>query len=300
MAIDSAVNFAEAPQLDESLYCLDPKDVEFFKKQTGITDDEELKELIISVSKEAYKVFPYPCIRLFVFTNCRMAHLPAYPQLLRLGQERKNPILLDLGCCFGIDVRKAISDGFPVSRAIGSDLRAGFWEMGHKLFKTTPETFPVPFVAGDIFDTEFISDSPIVYGQPPTEAPVLSELKSLNPVKGHVSAINACNFFHLFNEERQLLTARRLASLLSPEPGSMILGEHSGFLEKGVRRVEKLPLGVDDSGGIFSHSAESWKELWENTVFEKGKVRVDVVLEEEHFDDRKGGWSWLKWSVTRI
>ena len=72
--------------------------------------------------------------------------------------------------------------------------------MGHKLFKTTPDTYPVPFVSGDIFDPEFISESPVVYDKLPTEAPVLSELKSLNPLKGHVSAISVCNFFHLFNE----------------------------------------------------------------------------------------------------
>lgn len=43
-------------ELDPSLYKPDPNEIEFFKSQTGIQDDEELKKHIISVQKEAWEV----------------------------------------------------------------------------------------------------------------------------------------------------------------------------------------------------------------------------------------------------
>jgi hypothetical protein len=76
--------------LDERLYDLSDEESSFFKQQTGIQDDDELKAHIIQVQAEAYKVcnrearqsqdgnsclviskqvYPYPCIRLFHFVK---------------------------------------------------------------------------------------------------------------------------------------------------------------------------------------------------------------------------------------
>ena len=43
-------------KLDPSLYSPKPHEVEFFKAQTGIQDDEELKRHIFKVQKEAWDV----------------------------------------------------------------------------------------------------------------------------------------------------------------------------------------------------------------------------------------------------
>ena len=69
--------------LDERLYDLSDEERSFLKEQSGIQDDYELKEHVIQVQTEAYKVnfrkakswrfmqtfvlqvHPYPCIRLF-------------------------------------------------------------------------------------------------------------------------------------------------------------------------------------------------------------------------------------------
>ena len=42
--------------LDERLYELADEDLAFFKQQTGIQDEEELKAHILQVQAEAYKV----------------------------------------------------------------------------------------------------------------------------------------------------------------------------------------------------------------------------------------------------
>lgn len=42
--------------LDDSLYCLDPEEIAFFRRHTGIQDEVDLKTHIIDVQREAYKV----------------------------------------------------------------------------------------------------------------------------------------------------------------------------------------------------------------------------------------------------
>ncbi|TFY67067.1 hypothetical protein EVJ58_g1865 [Rhodofomes roseus] len=135
------------PALDESYYNPDEEELAFFKSQTGITDEKALKDHIVRIQTDAYQVYPYPCIRRFAFMKLKIFRLPAYSKLLRLGNEREGAIFLDIGCCFGNDVRKAISSGYPMRNCIASDLEPDFWKLGHRLFNTTPETFPVPFIA---------------------------------------------------------------------------------------------------------------------------------------------------------
>ncbi|KAI0651468.1 hypothetical protein C8Q79DRAFT_933431 [Trametes meyenii] len=294
----NAVRPTPAP-LDESLYSIDEEAFEFMKAQTSIEDPEELKKHIMAVQAEAYAVRPYPCIRRFAFISLKLGRLPAYNQLLALGKERSHAIFLDIGCCFGNDIRKAVHDGYPIENCIGSDLRAEFWEKGHDLFKTDPGMFPVPFIAGDAFDIAHLAPVDPFYTPPTTPTPQLSTLTSLNPLRGHVSAIHASAFFHLFDEPQQLYLAKALAGLLSPEPGSMILGSHGGLPEKGMQpsAFRKAPM--------FCHSPESWIALWDGEVFKKGTVKVDVILEEQVRKDKPPAYLGQKfhllvWSVTRL
>jgi hypothetical protein len=180
-----------------------------------------------------------------------------------------------------------------------TDIIAGFWDFGHLLFKSTPETFPVAFVAGDVFDPALIAPRVPFYEGPETPRPVLVSLTSLTPLQGHVSAIYAASFFHLFDEAKQLEVGRRIASLLSPIPGSVIFGSHGGLPEKGMRYEEgrnNIPVKM------FCHSPESWTELWEGQIFDKGSVRVDAGLKKVDRPDlstnKSADYFLLWWSVT--
>lgn len=59
--------------------------------------------------------------------------------------------------------------------------------------------------------------------------------------------------------------------MLSPEPGSVILGSQMGSPVKAIRWSA-------DGVNLYCHSPESWKELWNGQVFDKGKVKVEVSL----------------------
>jgi hypothetical protein len=219
----------------------------------------------------------------------------------------------------GNDIRKLIVDGYSQECVVGTDVQQGivpqhvsfshfvpnqftleFWDMGHQLFRSTPETFPVKFIRGDFFDPSHCAVTAPHTGPDTlsTPRPDLKALNSLNPLQGHVSVIHVSAFFHLFSEEKQLLAARALAGLLSPEPGSMIFGQHVIQPIKGL-----YMLGMRENDGMFCHSPESWMALWDGEVFEKDSVRVEtevVEVEKPDFVTTDMRYYWLTWSVTRL
>ncbi|KAI9059640.1 hypothetical protein FKP32DRAFT_1129713 [Trametes sanguinea] len=284
--------------LDDKLYSLSGDELKFMQVHTGIMDEEELKRHIMEVQAAAYTIYPYPCIRAFRFVQFKLPKLRGYEDLLKMGKARPGSLLLDVGCCFGNDVRCAASDGFPVDQIIATDLHPEFWRLGHKLFRSTSESFPVKFISGDIIDPAHIAIIPPAYSSPEGPPPDFSTLTSLNPLRGRVSIIHASSFFHLFDEEKQAHIARALGALLSPEPGSMILGMHGANSQKGL---DSITYGVDGKATfhLFSHSPESWTDLWDGLVFKKGTVKVEAsLMERAGMGDRK--FLFLHWCVTRL
>ena len=155
------------------------------------------------------------------------------------------------------------------------------------------------FVQGNVFDPDHLSIAPpFTTNSPPiASAPDLRTLTSLNSLRGHVSAIYASYFFHLFAEDAQLRLARALAGLLSPEPGSMIFGKQCGLPESGHLDVPSV------LRRIFCHDPRSWSELWDGEVFPKGTVKVVAFVSEPPKDEtypELNTFLLLNWSVTRL
>ena len=130
----------------------------------------------------------------------------------------------------------------------------------------------MPFVQGNVFDPEHITPTEPSYSAPSTSRPILAGLKSLNALRGHVSAIHVSAFFHLFGREQQIEAARALACLLSSTPGSMIFGVHSSRLVSGDR-VNPLR-----NTKIYDFNAQDWSALWDGVIFKKGTVSVETEL----------------------
>ncbi|PIL30037.1 hypothetical protein GSI_07949 [Ganoderma sinense ZZ0214-1] len=255
-----------------------PKDErKFFKKTIGIDDDAELDQHILDVQAKAYLIFPYSCIRIFGFTRIRISRLPAYEEFMKLGRERTNPIFIDLGCAFGSDLRKAVLDGYPIESCLATDLHGGLYKEGHSLFRDTPDTFPVPFLQGDVLDPAFLAiPEPLPMDAIPTEpVPSLTGLTSLNPLRGHVSAVYLGKFLHVFDEAGQAHIARALAGLLSPESGSILFGVQGALEERGPFS----PACSDWT--MFCHSPESLGRLFEDAFGGPGRIRFESRMVEE-------------------
>ncbi|KAH8913558.1 hypothetical protein BT69DRAFT_1234423, partial [Atractiella rhizophila] len=97
----------------------------FFKSATRITEDDALELHVSQIRDKGYLTFPYPCISSYNFLSFRASNHPLYLRTLAL-KDRENAIFLDQACCFGTDIRKAVSDGWPSSQVVGSDLRPEF------------------------------------------------------------------------------------------------------------------------------------------------------------------------------
>ena len=150
-------------------------------------------------------------------------------------------------------------------------------------------------MAGDAFDDAHLSLTARAPSGPP---PPVALVNTLTELRGYISVINASLLFHIFTEEEQFELGRRLAALLDPRPGSIILGSHGGALRKGQ------PSGSRDTQ-MFCHSPESWVQMWEEEIFEKGQVRVNAVLEEAKSVEKgvaiEGAkFYWLVWSIERL
>ena len=77
-----------------------------------------------------------------------------------------------------------------------------------------------------------------------------------------------------------------------------MFGSHHGLRERGFR-----PGALRKD--MFCHSPESWSELWDGGVFEKGTVRVEAeIRDQKRRDPAKGDQAYIVlsmvWSVTRL
>ncbi|OAX33652.1 hypothetical protein K503DRAFT_869428 [Rhizopogon vinicolor AM-OR11-026] len=284
------------PAVDPRLFNLTPEEAAFFKTQIGIDDDIELKKHILEVQSKAYKIAPYPCIRGLAFLRLNLSSHPVYERILKLGRERPDAVLLDIGCCFGVDSRKVAVDGFPVENIISSDISNELLNVGHELFRTTPSSYGGHLLPGDVFDPAFLLITEP--SEDVSSAPVidLSSLKHLNLLHGRISAINATRLFHCFTEDKQLHLARALAGLLSAQPGSVICGSQVGAREMG--NVTSCFLGTEYK--LFAHSPKTWSSLWDGKVFQKGSVGVKVETELVELTDYEEPILKMMWSVTRL
>ncbi|KAG2128704.1 hypothetical protein DEU56DRAFT_504805 [Suillus clintonianus] len=280
--------FTSDTPLDPRLYGLDDAALEFFKQQTGITEENELKHHILAVQAKAFAVAPYYCIYTFVFTRLRISKHPKYQSALQLGRDCKSALLLDLGCCFGNDARKAVADGWPATQVISTDIKQELWDLGHVLFRSTPASFPSHFIAGDCLDPTFLSSEP---GPSSQSLPDLSSLTSLNDLRGKLTAVHAASIFHLFSQEEQASLVRAVAALLSSEPGSIAFGSHVGLPKQGIIQGKAGAMRVK----MYCYDPESWNKLWEDA----GPFKAEASLKELVGLNGEIGWEMI-WSATVI
>ncbi|KAG0706778.1 hypothetical protein DFH29DRAFT_899985 [Suillus ampliporus] len=260
---DVTFHSALIPNADASLYRLSSEEAAFFKAQ--------IRRHILEVQAKAYKASH----------SQRTLH-----KLQRMVFLRKTSLRL-----ISTMVIHFLGKTFLLTTCC---IRAEYLELGHELFRTTSASYPGCLLPGDVFDPAFLSIAELSDDVSPAPAIDLSSLKSLNPLHGRISAINAAKLFHLFDEEKQLHFARALAGLLSAQPGSVICGEQVGTLEKGI-------VTANISGCVhqlFAHSPQTWSSLWDGEVFEKGSVNVETELVEVMIDEER--FFAMRWSVIRL
>jgi SAM-dependent methyltransferase len=203
-----------------------------------------------SQREEAWKIFPFPCIGQMRFLDFSLARMPSYDKILgRLCDSATPARLLDVGCCFGQDLRRLVVDGAPSESLVGLELKPQFLSLGYDLFADR-EFFKGKMMAGDIFD-----ESP--------DGPVAS-------LKGTIDIAHAASFFHLFNWDDQVNAGVHLVRLMKNAPDSLVLGRQLGSLTG-----EERPNATNPNSKMYFHSPDSFKRLWV-VISERSGTNWDV------------------------
>jgi SAM-dependent methyltransferase len=220
---------------------------------------------------------------MYQFLDLGMMATDVYQEVLERVQQGEK--FLDLGCCFGQEIRQLVLDGAPSANTYGSDLWGDFLTISYELFKDK-DRLQTTFVAADIFD----------------DASPLTELA------GRMNIIHAAAFFHLFGLEDQERIGVRIVQLLAPQPGSLIIGRQTGGENPGEYSR------ANDKGGraSFRHNAQSWEDLWRRVGEKTGSrwsVEADLGAPEFTLFDPKGkstairnklGSKGLRFTIRRL
>lgn len=232
------------------------KMAELLGKYSGIPAGEAQVEHVQRLRDRAFQEYHYPCLGLYRFLGLALSSHPLYDihvlPLLRGEKDARDATLkapsrtlLDLGTCLGQDVRKLLFDGAPVESVYGADILAEFVDIGYDLFRDEGKLPRSHFVVpADIFDQS-------------------SRLKEFD---GNVDIVHANSVFHLFSWDDQVIAAKRVANLLRPQKGSLILGSQIAHHEPG----EVCSRPGRRSGTMYRHDENSWIRLWESVGKETG------------------------------
>ncbi|KAK7727414.1 hypothetical protein SLS57_002886 [Botryosphaeria dothidea] len=271
----------DVPWYSKDIQNATPQARELLEKYSNIPP-EKVDAHLLEVRDKAWEIFPYPCIGMFRFLDLNMCNQPYYPEVLE--RVKNGEKILDIGCCFGQELRKLAHDGAPVSSLYGSDIRPEFLSLGHTLF-LDEATLPLDphFLAADILSPSALSATPLA------------------PLASRISIVHASSFFHLFPRADQLRAALRLVELLVPEPGATVVGRQVGSPEPGPRGEH----------GRWMHDAASWRALWDEvgestgSRWEVKEARLEQAdlegVSPELLKARGGEWAWwLRWWVVRV
>lgn len=142
---------------------------------------------------------------------------------------------LDIGCCFGQDLRRLAHDGVPSENLTGVDIAGALMEHGYELFRDR-ETLRSRFTVADVFRGD--SD------------PSWADLRARGADVVHCSA-----FFHLFTLAEQRTAAKHIARLV--RPGGVVVGRQIGSVAPGDVAA------IQEGSSSYRHDVETFAALWD-------------------------------------
>lgn len=229
---------------------------------------------MFSKRDRAWQISKLPCIGQWIFVEQSLLNFPEFHTLL--NRIRKGSSVLDLGCCFGQDLRLFAAHGAPTDSMYGIDINEELWNLGYELFRDR-EKMHAAFFKWDILD----------------------ENLELVELIGKCDIVIACQFFHLFSLQDQKKALKRCVRLCS---------EHATLV--GYQRGQLEPRNVQRPWGeMYIHNVFSLQKLWE-AVSEETNTNWDVHcsviefsewgMEPEDFEWMPRGCNFIKFVCQRL
>jgi SAM-dependent methyltransferase len=209
---------------------------------------------------EAWDIWPYPCIGQFRFLTLALPYTPSYAAIVKRLQTAPNARFLDLGCCFGQDLRALAAEGVEGRKLVGVELHGEFHGLGHKLFRDGGQvrTLGATLIAADLFDLLDDDDGSTAAG--------------LYPLLSSIDILQASAFLHLFTWDKQLDAGAAIVRLLKPGPGALVVGTQVG---------SKRP-GLYEQGRMYLHDVGTFRELWKEIGRKTASEwHVEAVMSQE-------------------
>ncbi|KAI1395166.1 hypothetical protein F4819DRAFT_505899 [Hypoxylon fuscum] len=209
-------------------------DTSFLERNRGCS---EVVKHVNGIRERGFAANPYPCIGLYRFANLTLPTHPLYDTIVeRLkATDTDETTYLDVGCCFGQDLRQLVHDGVPSDRLIGLDIAGVLMELGYDFFHDR-ETLESKFVVADVF-------------KGPEQGSVWTQLQERGVDVMHCSA-----FFHLFTLEEQVAAAKHLAGLV--KRGGIIVGRQIGSVKPG-----NVP-AIKEQSFSYRHDVNTFEAMW--------------------------------------
>ncbi|KAI1814028.1 hypothetical protein GGS20DRAFT_550275 [Poronia punctata] len=193
----------------------------------------EIVEHVNRIRERGFAANPYPCIGLYRFTILTLLTHPLYPDLVE-RLKRPDATYLDIGCCFGQDLRQLVFDGVSSENLVGLDIEKPLMDLGYEFFLDR-DTLKSRFLVADVF-----------------QGPVQKEWVELQ--ERGVDVVHCSAFFHLFTLDQQIVAAEQIAGLV--KVGGVLVGRQIGSVRPG-----DVP-AIKDGSFSYRHDVSTLDGMW--------------------------------------
>jgi len=246
---------------------------------------EKIIPHIEEIRDKAWRTRPYPCVGSYAFLATPMLQTPLLEALVTRLQNGEK--LIDLGTCFGQELRILASAGAPTENMFALDLVSEFWTLSFELFRDR-DKMKAHFIKEDFMST--------VDALPAQDV-------GLRRLEGKVNIIHAGYFFHLFGWDDQIKALVNVVRL--SQSGTTLVGHQIGR----ATAVEVTTPWKNGERKAFYHNNDSWSMIWEEVQKKtdtKWQVECECIelgefgLEIEDYNWMSANARALKFVVTRL
>ncbi|KAI1212596.1 uncharacterized protein F4807DRAFT_342132 [Annulohypoxylon truncatum] len=240
--------------LQKDVKDIDPTSRQLLESYAGLAPEEVVPHCL-AIRDKAFALYPWPCIGQMRFIRLSLASYPSYASVLERIRSNANARFLDLGCCFGQDIRKLFIDGARPEQLVGLDLVPEFNALSYELFRDASK-LSFEFHARDLHDDN----------------------ADWSPLLNRFDVLHLTSLLHIWNWEGQVKAAQRIASFT--KPGALLVGSGLGSGVGG-----EFP-NLEGNGTNFRQSEETFQKFWQE-VGEKTKTKWAVKTTFKASDSTK-------------